>query len=265
MAVVFLLNERGRTIPGVFPSYLGLAQALIEGTYPFDVMFGGDGRYVADRLTPKSLDGYSSIVVPSPIEPTDNQKRIIRDFVKSGGTLICQEPQRLAFGNQTESATVNDVTCAAGQFAFGEGVVIVLKGNITATGTNDVGTTFFRNYDSALRRQVHQLARKVGVRPLLESDPDGLVGAFPILQPTTKRVVIHVVNYDVDFDADAIREKTNIAVVIPRYHFSAPKVRGELHVAGAPRPTPLEVTVTADGLRSVIPRLDLSASLVFSE
>ena len=46
VAFLFLFNERGRTIPAVFPSYLGLAQGFVEGNYPFDVVFAGDGRYV---------------------------------------------------------------------------------------------------------------------------------------------------------------------------------------------------------------------------
>jgi hypothetical protein len=265
MAVVFLLNERGRTIPGVFPSYLGLAQALVEGSYPFDVVFGGDGHYVKDRLTPQTLNGYTSILVPSPIEPTDNQKRIIRDFVKSGGTLICQEPQKLEFGDQRESSPVSNVACAAAQFAVGDGTVIRLKGDVTATDTNDVGSRFFRSYDSASRRQVCQLARRVGVRPLLDRDPDGLVAAFPILQPTRKRVVIHIVNYDVDLDADTFREKTNLEVAIARSHLSSLSVRGDLYVAGASRPTPLAVTLTVDEMRCVIPSIALSATLVLSE
>jgi hypothetical protein len=56
-AIIFLFNERGRTIPAVFPSYLGFAQALVEGNYPFDVLFGGDGHYVTDKMTMEELQG----------------------------------------------------------------------------------------------------------------------------------------------------------------------------------------------------------------
>src|SRR5205823_5999944 len=74
LAVLFLLNERGRTIPAVYPSYLGFAQALVEGSYPFDVLFAGDGHYVRDRLTGEELRPYRTVLLPSPIEPTANQK-----------------------------------------------------------------------------------------------------------------------------------------------------------------------------------------------
>jgi len=59
VAMLFLLNERGRTIPAVFPSYLGLAQGFIEANCQFDVVFGGDDRYVKDRLTAERLESLS--------------------------------------------------------------------------------------------------------------------------------------------------------------------------------------------------------------
>ena len=82
VAFLFLLNERGRTIPSVFPSYLGLAQGFVEGNYPFDVVFAGDGRYVKDRLDAKQLEPYNTIIVPSPIAPTENQRRTVRRFAR---------------------------------------------------------------------------------------------------------------------------------------------------------------------------------------
>ena len=80
LACVVLFNERGRTIPSVFPSYLGFAQAFVEGNYPFDVVFAGDGHYVQDRLRLADLQRYSTIVVPRPHpayrEPEANHRPI---------------------------------------------------------------------------------------------------------------------------------------------------------------------------------------------
>ncbi|MGQ0636569.1 MAG: hypothetical protein ACT4QC_18300 [Planctomycetaceae bacterium] len=265
LAVLFLLNERGRTIPGVCPSYLGLAQALVEGNYPFDVLFGGDGRYVADRLTSQSLRDYKAILVPSPVDPTENQKRVICEFAKSGGTVICQEPEKLALTNEAALSPVADVECAAGQFAFGDGVVIRLKGEVTLKATNDVGSAFFGSHKPELRGQILQLAKKIGLHSTVDRVPDGLVSAFPILQPARKRIVVHIVNYDVDIDHDAVRQKTGLSITLPRNSLASQNVRGELYVDGALQPKPLEVTSTPEGLRCVIPRLGIFASLVFSE
>ena len=265
LALLFLFNERGRTIPAVCPSYLGLAQALVEGNYPFDLLFGGDGRYVKDRLTRKDLQDYRSIMVPSPIDPTENQKRIVRHFEESGGTLVCQEPEMLGLDCEGKLVPVAGADCAAGQLQYGNGSVIKLKGEITKTGTNDVGSAFFRTYDSKLRKRICELAERIGLLPILDREPDGLVSAFPVLQPEKKRLVVHVVNYDVDYDHDAIREKTNIRIKIPARNLLSHDVQANLYVPGLREPEALEVAVSGDTVSCVIPRLAISASVVFSQ
>ena len=103
LGVLFLYNERGRTIPGVYPSYLGFAQGLAEGNYPFDVVFAGDGHYVQDRLTASDLAPYRVLLVPSPIAPTPGQQQVVRDYVTSGGTVVCQEPEALGLSAALEA------------------------------------------------------------------------------------------------------------------------------------------------------------------
>ena len=110
-ADLFLFNERGRVIPAVFPSYLGLAQALVEGSYPFEVVFAGDDHYVKDKLGVSDLAPYRTLFLPSPIDPTDNQKRIVGDFVKAGGTLVCQEPQLLMSPQRRENVPLPWGSC----------------------------------------------------------------------------------------------------------------------------------------------------------
>jgi hypothetical protein len=264
LAVLFLFNDRGRTIPSVFPSYLGLAQALVEGNYPFDVVFGGDGRYAQDRLTPQDLQGYRSLLVPSPVRPTENQKAILRDFVKAGGTVVCQEPEALGVASDGKLVPVPDIPCAEGQYAFGKGSAIKLKGKITPTGTNDVGSEFFARYEPELRKHVGDLARKLGLWPVLDREPDGLMSAFPIVQSDRKRAVVHVVNYDVDYQRDSIRPQTAVKIRIPAALLPARDVQAELYVPGAAKPKPLEVARDADFVSCVIPQVALSASVVFS-
>lgn len=264
LAVLFLYNERGRTIPSVFPSYLGLAQALVEGNYPFDVVFAGDGRYVEDRLTRDALASYKSIIVPSPIDPTENQKKIVRDFVKSGGTLVCQEPEVLGFDGEGKLVPVAGIECAAGQFEYGEGRLIRLSGEVTKTGTDDAGSHFFRTYDPKLREEIGKLAEQLGLSSILDRSPDGLVSAFSIVQPERKRVVVHVVNYDVDYDADTTREKANLRIKIPTRSFLSPDVKADLYAPNAAGPEELEVALSGGVISCTIPRLAISVSVVFS-
>jgi len=265
VAVVFLFNERGRTIPAVFPSYLGFAQALIEGNYPFDVLFGGDGRYVADRLQTQDLERYKVIIVPSPVDPTENQKSIIKNFVNSGGTLVCQEPERLGIKRTAHLVPETDATGFAGRFDCGNGSVMILSGEVTATWTDDVASNFFKTYDPKLRDELCSVAERLGLSPVLDRRADGLTSAFPIIQPEKKRLVVHLVNYDVDYDSDAIREKTDVTVKVAKPAFLAGEIKARLYAPGLETPENLQVTASDDAMACTIPRLAVAASVVFSE
>jgi len=262
-AFLFLYNDRGRMIPGVYPSYSGLAQAFIEGNYPFDVLFAGDDGYVKDRLRPESLQGYRTLIVPSPIAPTKNQQTIVKEFVRSGGTVVCQEPARLGF--EVPRTLKSEIPYLAGSFTCGKGSVTVLKGDVTETWTNDIGSNFFRDYRPELRTQICDLAERIGLSPVLEREPDGLICAFPTLQPSKNRVVVHVVNYDVDYDTDAVREKIGITVRIPRPPFLKGEVICELYALGLPQPARLNVTASDNTVSCTIPRLSIAATVVFSK
>jgi hypothetical protein len=264
VAMLFLLNERGRTIPGVFPSFLGIAQGFIEGNYPFDVLFGGDGRYVKDRLLAADLRGYRSIIVPSPIAPTENQKTILRDFVTAGGTLVCQEPEALGLADGEKYALTGGALCAEAEFTIGSGRVIKLKGAMSSTSTNDVGSAFFKTYQAKYRKEIAVLAERLELAPLVNSQADGLVCAFPILQSEKKRVVVHVVNYDVDYDRDSVREKSNIRIRMPIRAGATRDVKAALYAPGAAAPKPLQVTAIGDEVFCVMDRLATCASVVFS-
>jgi hypothetical protein len=184
--------------------------------------------------------------------------------VKAGGTLVCQEPERLGIERPTDLALAAGATCLAGRFGYGKGSVMVLSGHITETWTDDVASNFFRTYDPKSRRELCNLAEQLGLSSLVEGQADGLIGAFPILQPEKKRLVIHLVNYDVDYDNDAIREKTDVAVKVVRPAFLSGEVRGQLYAPGLEEPRSLPVTVSEGGVACTIPRLGIAASVVLS-
>jgi hypothetical protein len=204
------------------------------------------------------------VIVPSPIDPTENQERIINGFVKAGGTLVCQEPERLGMERPTDLAPEAEATCLAGRFAYGKGSVMVLKGRVTETWTDDVASNFFRTYDPKLRTELCNLAEQLALSSLVEGQADGLISAFPVLQPEKKRLVIHLVNYDVDYDNDAIREKTDVAVKVLPPAFLSGEVRGQLYAPGLEEPRSLPATVSDGAVACTIPRLGIAASVVLS-
>jgi hypothetical protein len=264
LAVLFLMNERGRTIPAVYPSYLGFAQALVEGNYPFDVLFAGDGHYVQDRLTGEQLLPYKAVLVPSPIEPTDRQKRVIQDFVMAGGTLVCQEPEKLCLARDGDGSRPATTPCLEGEFHHGKGTVLLLRGSVSETWTDDTGSNFFKTYDPKHRAEIGHLAQSLGLAPILAGEASELVSVFPIVQPGSRRLVLHLVNYDIDYERDRIRAKADLVVNLARPDLLPDDVTARLYVPGGPTRT-LDVNDSKGRLSFSLPPLPVSATVVISE
>ena len=265
VAFLFLRNERGRTIPSVFPSYLGLAQGFVEGNYPFDVVFAGDGRYVKDRLDAKQLEPYNTIIVPSPIAPTENQRRTVRRFARAGGVVVCQEPELLGLASEPVGSAGDPNSVWGPELSYGSGSVRVLAGDVTLTETRDVGTRFFREYTPELRSQVAQVAEDLGLTSLVADHRDGLLSAFPILQPNRERVVVHLVNYDVDYAEDAIRPQENVRLTVPAPSFLGRDLQGVLYSCDGEDAADVAVHRAEGMARCTIPEVGLGAVLVISD
>jgi hypothetical protein len=265
LAVLFLYNERGRAIPAVDPSYLGFAQALVEGNYPFDVLFAGDGHYVQDRLKGEALQPYRAVLIPSPVRPTANQKQVIGRFVRAGGTVVCEEPDALGLsGKRMSTPGPGAPSCLAGQFPYGKGRVLVLRGEVSDTSTDDVGSAFFRTYEPEPRRMIARLAEALGLASMVPGDESGLVSAFPVLQPERQRLIVHLVNCDIDYDKDRIRERTDVPLSLARPAFLRGTVAALLYWPGQ-EPEALPVLASGERLTFTVPHLGVTATVVIAE
>ncbi|HLJ10233.1 MAG TPA: hypothetical protein VKU82_03540, partial [Planctomycetaceae bacterium] len=260
LALVFLMNERGRTIPAVYPSYLGFAQGLAECHIPFDVVFAGDGHYVEDRLARDDLKHYQTLIVPSPLAPTRNQQRVIGDFVRDGGTIVCHEPGCFGFSRADDASQPGDLAGCEEIFRHGKGRVAVLRGDISETWTDDIGSNYFKTYEPELRAQVGTLAQSLGISPLISGEDKGLIGAFPVRQPALKRLVLHLVNYDVDYAKDAIREKRDVAINVLRPDFLPEHVIARLYSAEKDAQS-LDIVASDDALQISVPHLGVWATI----
>jgi hypothetical protein len=264
VAFLFLVNERGRTIPAVFPSYLGLAQGFVEASFPFDVVFAGDDRYVKDRLSAQQIESYEALIVPSPIRPTENQKRIIQAFARSGGVIVCQEPELLGLVSDTVKRPDDIESWWSSEFRFGRGTIRVMAGDVTPIETHDVGSQFYRQYTPELRGEIEKVAKYLGLQSILENRRDGRLAAFPVVQPAKKRAIVHLVNYDVDYESDAIRPKKNIHVSIPAPDFLPETASGVLYNCDAGTEDPIEIQCRAGRLEWTISELRLGAAVAIS-
>jgi hypothetical protein len=263
LALLFLMNERGRTVPAVCPSYLGFAQALTEGNVPFDVVFDGDGHYVKDRLTTADLSPYHAVLIPSPLSPTEAQKRAVQEFVRGGGIVLCQEAELLGLtGGETRKDGALPPNVVE-RLSFGRGQVWVISGKVSEAWTDDIGANYFRSYEPAMRSEVCRLADAAGALSMTPTDQSGLVTAFPLLQPQQQRLVVHLVNCDIDDASDSIREKTNVALTVPRPEFLRGPLVASLEVPGG-QPEALAVAATDTALTLTVPRLGVSGAVVIT-
>jgi hypothetical protein len=152
--------------------------------------------------------------------------------------------------------------CADGRFAYGDGTVVVMAGEVTQTWTDDAASNYFKTGDGKWRRQIEELVEQLGLKSVLERRPDGLVSAFPILQPEKRRIVVHLVNYDVDYSNDSMREKTDTAIRISRPDFLTDPVDGLWYAPGLDKPRQVVVDAAGDTLSCVVPRLAMAGALV---
>ncbi len=260
LALLFLYNERGRAVLGVYPSYLGFATALTEVSVPYDVVFGGDGHYVRDRLVAADVQPYRTLIVPSPISPTDNQKRLVQEFVRGGGTVVCEEPDLLGLsGAPLQEGTAPP--SIARRFAYGKGRVWVLAGEVTNTATGDLGANFFATYAPALRTAILGLVGELNYVSVAPAQTDGLVTVFPIAQPERNRLVAHLANCDIDYAADKIREKTDVELRLWAPSFVRGQVSASLITPDA-EPVSLPVKAGGDAVTLTVPRLGAYATVV---
>jgi len=91
-----------------------------------------------------------------------------------------------------------------------------------------------------------------------------LVCAYPVSQSSMQRVIVHLVNYDVDLKEDKIREKENVAISLRGSLLPEGTLTCTLWVPGAEKPETLPVTTSGNGLDCVVPRLATTAIAVFS-
>jgi hypothetical protein len=175
---------------------------------------------------------------------------------------VCQEPARLGIPLEKIEKLPTEMLCVEGRLQYGDGTVVVMAGKVTETWTDDAASNYFKTGDEEWRRQIEDLAKNLRLKSVLERKPDGLVSAFPILQPDKERMVVHLVNYDVDYSNDSVREKTDIAIRISRPDFLTGPVAGLWYAPGLDEPERIVVDASGDMLSCVTPRLATTGALV---
>ena len=150
----------------------------------------------------------------------------------------------------------------AESFAYGSGMVVVMAGEVTETWTDDAASNYFKTGDGKWLRQIENLAEGLELKSVLENKHNRLVSAFPITQPEKNRLVVHLVNYDVDYANDSVRQKTDIAVKISRPKSLTGPIEGLWYAPKLDKPERIMIVATGDTLSCRVPRLATTGALV---
>lgn len=95
LAILYLDGSISRE-PEAHDKYLGLAQALAEAGYQFDVLYAGDGVYASDALDPTRLARYRALLIPEAGHITLSQTEALTDYaLGTGGEVVVFSPSSL--------------------------------------------------------------------------------------------------------------------------------------------------------------------------
>ena len=208
--------------PGTHSKYLALAQALLEGGYQFDVIYGGDGVFNSDELDPEALAGYGAILLPEARELGAAPAATLRAFVAAGGELVSFSPSPLDDGSARQADEV-------------------------------LLTDFWRHYRDEDREQI------LGRIPTIASAR--IEASVPGVGMTRYRVgdrqVVHLLSYRYDEATDAIGPVTDLRLRIPW-----PRGEASCRLLAAGVDKPVEAHASESTLEVTVPELDPYAILV---
>lgn len=166
--------------PETHRKYLALAQALSEGGFQFDVVYGGDGRFNPDALDPETLARYRAILLPEARDLGPAPRAALEAFARSGGRIV-------AF---SASPLVPDL------------VHRVKADNLDA---------FWRDYLGEDRDRIMAEVATVSADRIVASDPAVRVTRFR----EGERIVCHLLNVGYDEASDAVARVDDLRLRIP--------------------------------------------------
>jgi len=109
-----------------------------------------------------------------------------------------------------------------------------------------------------------EIAEYLGLRPVLEGQYDARLSAFPVIQSDRGRVIVHVVNCDVDYEQDTIGAQQDVRVSIRTPDFLHDVNSGVLYNCKTGMDVPIAVYHRLGRLEMTIPELGRGAVVVIA-
>ncbi len=237
----------GQGLYNRFNSYLGLAQALYESSIPFDVVFGGGGRYLRNRLSENSLKGYRLIFVPSTEGASQGQIQTIKDYVRKGGVAIVFDAEPFGLSGK-------------GAFPYGAGAFLLIPTWEYQGGEWDIGNYYYLSYDDEIRKILSDIVEQIIPGSSALRTQERKVVAYPYYYSSRHLVAVHLINYDHALETDSVKQKENLVIRLEKPSFSLLPMAVYLSPDGDI--IPLAVSQEGNFLQITVPRLSIYGLVV---
>jgi hypothetical protein len=211
MAKVALLRSYPTLLFNSKDAYLStlyFEQVLIQTKIPFDIIFD-------ENLT--DLERYSVLILPNVESLSERQAEFFRNYVKNGGAIVATEQTSLydefrrkrddfalndVFGishnkisGQTEHENVYRNTCANGRSSYITHIkpsLLIPDNRISTNGIYPECIALPKNYQKMVEEVLWATANNIG---LFMKAPLSVVQEL-LYQEKEKRIILHVLNYD---------------------------------------------------------------------
>ncbi|MBN1370116.1 MAG: hypothetical protein JW954_07780 [Dehalococcoidaceae bacterium] len=226
----------------------GVIEMLLNLNVPVDTLLAGDGELFTDTLSPAEMGSYDVVILPSVFMASDEEVRLITEYVKNGGNII----QIAHFATHDKTGTPVsrpelETLANPGEHKLGKGSWY--------TFAEDIGDDYYRNQDNDVAYLPVQRTNKEAV--LLEFK-NALFGKYEPEITTTapptvnirryagaEGLVLHLSNYNFNQTTDTFTpvQPFEITVSLPSGTVPASAVLHDFETGNAEK---IEMTV-ADG------------------
>ena len=166
--------------PETHQKYLALAQALVETSYQFDVLYTGDGEFNPDQLDLDVLRRYRTVLVPEARDLGIGPARQLERYARSGGEVL----------------------------VFSESP---LDESLARREDGDVLSGFWRRYHDGDRDRIVSTVEHLRWSRIVVSDPSVNALRYRL----DGRQVLHLLNYRYQADGDCIEPVHDLQVRVP--------------------------------------------------
>jgi hypothetical protein len=179
LAVLYLEGPVLRR-PQTHEKFLGLAQAMAEAGFQYDVLYGGDGAFNSDEIDATMLKRYRAIVLAEARDLGAAPEGALESFAREGGEIVVFSDSPIAEPLVREE----------------DGSVLV---------------DFWRHYRDVDRDRIRATLDRFALSRIQTSDP--MVNV--IRHALGDRQVLHLLNYAYDATTDTITPATDVRLTIP--------------------------------------------------